>query len=43
TTLTSHSAGPTTATDITADFHTAWHTLHTGELPSLTVHTATGY
>ncbi|MGI5347615.1 NAD(P)-dependent oxidoreductase [Streptomyces sp. CA-250714] len=43
TTLTSHSAGPTTPLDITTDFRTAWHTLRTGQLPSLAVHTAAGY
>ncbi|MGP3986225.1 NAD(P)-dependent oxidoreductase [Streptomyces sp. 3N207] len=43
TTLTSHSAGPTTATDITADFGTAWHTLRTGRLPTLAVRTTLGY
>ncbi|MET9859271.1 NAD(P)-dependent oxidoreductase [Streptomyces smyrnaeus] len=43
TTLTSHSAGPTTAADITADFRTAWQALRAGRLPALTVHTAAGY
>ncbi|MFI8848724.1 NAD(P)-dependent oxidoreductase [Streptomyces sp. NPDC053499] len=43
TTLTSHSAGPTTATDITTDFGTAWHSLRVGRLPTLAVHPTAGY
>ncbi|MGK4908997.1 NAD(P)-dependent oxidoreductase [Streptomyces albus] len=43
TTLTSHSAGPTTDADITADFRSAWHTLRGGDLPELTVRVSAGY
>ncbi|MDF4252283.1 NAD(P)-dependent oxidoreductase [Streptomyces sp. WMMB303] len=43
TTLTSHSAGPTTAADVLTDFRAAWHALDAGRLPDLAVHLARGY
>lgn len=43
TTLTCHSAGPTTHEDVTADFRAAWQALRAGELPALTVRVAAGY
>ncbi|NSC24924.1 D-2-hydroxyacid dehydrogenase [Streptomyces albus subsp. chlorinus] len=43
TTLTSHSAGPTTHADVTADFRAAWEALRAGEFPALTVRVTAGY
>ncbi|UNT00151.1 D-2-hydroxyacid dehydrogenase [Streptomyces tubbatahanensis] len=43
TTLTCHSAGPTTHEDVTADFRAAWQALRAGELPTLTVRVSAGY
>ncbi|MFI7242090.1 NAD(P)-dependent oxidoreductase [Streptomyces qinglanensis] len=43
TTLTAHSAGPTTAADVLADFRAAWLALGAGRLPGLAVRAARGY
>ncbi|MEU0066875.1 NAD(P)-dependent oxidoreductase, partial [Streptomyces albidoflavus] len=43
TTLTSHSAGITAGTDITADFRACWEALRAGEAPELAVRIGRGY
>lgn len=43
TTLTSHSAGPTTAADVLADFRAAWDALSAGRRPGLAVRLTRGY
>ncbi|MGW4902728.1 NAD(P)-dependent oxidoreductase [Streptomyces albidoflavus] len=43
TTLTSHSAGITAGTDITADFRACWEALRAGQAPELAVRVGRGY